>query len=139
MVELEGEAADAGGGRAHLHDQIADLRFRHLHAHHVPAVPALAGVEAEDLAAPSRHQRIHLGGRLRRADDLHLVDRLEQHRLALRQPLVDGEPAGELKRHVGGIDRVIGAVDQLGRDVDHREAERPVLERVDTPSSTDGM
>ena len=131
VIELEGEAADAGGGRAHLHDQVADLRFRHLHAHHVPAVPALAGVEAEDLAAPSRHQRVHLRGRFRREDDLHLIDRLEQHRLALRQSLVDGEAAGELERHVGGVDGVIGAVDQLHRDVDHREAERPVLERVD--------
>ena len=36
-----------------------------------------------------------------------------------------------LERHVGGIDRVIGAVDQRHRDVDHREAERAVLERVD--------
>src|SRR5262249_39183054 len=69
VIELEGEAADAGGGRAHLHDEIADLRFRHLHAHHVPAVPTLTGIEAEDLAAPSRHQRVHLGGRLRRTDD----------------------------------------------------------------------
>src|SRR5262249_57500413 len=39
VIELEGKAADAGGGRAHLHDEIADLRFRHLHAHHVPAGP----------------------------------------------------------------------------------------------------
>src|SRR6476661_1027193 len=131
MVELEREAADAGGRRAHLHDEIADFRFRHLHAHHVPAVPALARVEAEDLAAPPRHEPVHLGGCLRRTDDLDLVDRLEQYRLALRQSIVDREPTGELKRHVGGIDRVIGAVDQLRRDVDHREAERTVLERVD--------
>src|SRR5215831_8473669 len=131
VIELEGEAADAGGGRAHLHDEIADLRLGHLHAHHVPAVPTLAGVEAEDLTAPSRHERVHLGGRLRRADDLDLIDRLEQHRLALRQSLVDGEPTSELKRHVGGIDGVIGAVVYLRCYVDHREAEGPVLERVD--------
>src|ERR1700757_1833068 len=51
VVELESEAADAGGGRAHLHDEIADLRLRHLHAHNVPAVPTLARVEAGDSAA----------------------------------------------------------------------------------------
>src|SRR5262245_1934631 len=53
VIELKGKAADAGGGRAYLHDEIANLRFRHLHAHHVPAVPTLTGIEAEDLAAPS--------------------------------------------------------------------------------------
>src|SRR5262245_23311070 len=91
VVELEGKAADAGGGRAHLDNQIADLRFRHLHAHYVPAVPALARVETEDLTAPSGHEGVHLGGRLRRADDLDLVDRLEQHRLTLRQAVMDRE------------------------------------------------
>src|SRR4029453_1621974 len=60
VIELEREAADAGGGRAPLHDEVADLRSRHLHAHHVPAVPAGTGVEAEDLPAPSRHERVHL-------------------------------------------------------------------------------
>src|SRR3954469_774485 len=52
VIELEREAADTGGGRAHLDDQIADLRLRHLHTHHVPPVPAFTGVEAENLAAP---------------------------------------------------------------------------------------
>ena len=53
VIELERKAADAGGRRAHLDNQVADLGFRHLHAHHVPAVPARAGVEAEDLPAPA--------------------------------------------------------------------------------------
>src|SRR6266545_2650482 len=39
MVEPEGEGAGAGSGRAHLDDEVADLGFRHLGAHHVPAVP----------------------------------------------------------------------------------------------------
>src|SRR3954453_3387805 len=64
VIELERETADAGGGRAHLDDQIADLRLRHLHAYDVPPVPAFAGVEAENLAAPPGHQRIHFRGRL---------------------------------------------------------------------------
>ena len=59
------------------------------------------------------------------------MDRLEQHRLALRQAFGDADAAGGPERHVGGIDRVIGAVDQRHRDIDHRKAERPVLECVD--------
>src|SRR3954452_7299206 len=111
--------------------QVADLRFRHLHLHHVPAFPAFARIEAEDLAAAPRHQGVHLGGRLRRQHDLHLVNGLEQHRLALRQPFGNAEAASGVERHVGGIDGMIGAVDQLYRDVDHREAERPALEPIE--------
>src|SRR5258708_13299638 len=52
-VELPGETAGAGGGRAQLHDQFADLGFRHHGTHAVPSPPALAGVKTEDLPAPS--------------------------------------------------------------------------------------
>src|SRR5712692_7047424 len=52
VVEFEGEGTDAGGRRAYLDDKVADLRFRHFGAHHVPAAPVLARVEAEDLTAP---------------------------------------------------------------------------------------
>ena len=41
------------------------------------------------------------------------------------------DAAGGAERHVGGIDRVIRAVDQRHMQIDHREAERTVLERVD--------
>src|SRR6266542_3460409 len=51
-VELPRKAAGAGGGRAQLHDQVADLRFRHGGADAVPSRPVVAGVEAQDLAAP---------------------------------------------------------------------------------------
>src|SRR5262249_50673638 len=46
-------------------------------------------------------------------------------------PSVDGELTGYIKRKYGGIYGVIRAVDQLRRNVDHREAEGAVLERVD--------
>src|SRR5579871_6372680 len=62
VVELEGEGAGAGGRRADFNNQVADLGFGHFGAHHVPAVPALARVEAEDLAAPAGHQGVDLGG-----------------------------------------------------------------------------
>src|SRR5690606_41519107 len=51
-VEAAHKTADARGGRAQLDDQVADFRLRHGAAHRVPARPALAGVEAENLAAP---------------------------------------------------------------------------------------
>src|SRR5476651_1250707 len=77
VIEFEREGADAGGRRADLDDEVADFRFWHLGAHRVPALPALAGVEAENLAATTGEDRVHLGGGFRRADDLDQVDRLE--------------------------------------------------------------
>ena len=114
--------------------------FRHLGAHHVPAVPALAGVEAENLAAPAGQDRVHLGGGVGRADDLDQMDRLEQHRLALRQAFDDADARRGLERHVGGIRRC---------DTSRRPARPttsttwkpsgPCLSALMTPSSTEGM
>ena len=59
------------------------------------------------------------------------MDGLEQDRLALRQTFGDADAAGGAERHVGGIDGVIRAVDQRHMQIDHRKAERAVLERVD--------
>src|SRR3954449_3203954 len=67
-VELPGKAAGAGGGRSDFHDQVADLRLRHGGADAIPSGPALAGVEAEDLATPRRQDGVDLRGRFRRAD-----------------------------------------------------------------------
>src|SRR6266851_6276017 len=61
-VESPRKAAGAGGGRTQLHDQIADLRFRHGGADAVPSRPTLAGIEAEDLAAPCRQDGVDLCG-----------------------------------------------------------------------------
>ena len=51
VIESEGEGARARGRRADFDDQVANFGFRHFGPHHVPAVPALARVEAEDMAA----------------------------------------------------------------------------------------
>src|SRR6202451_3361539 len=59
------------------------------------------------------------------------MDRLKQHRLALRQAFDNAKAAGGAERHVGGVDRVVRAVDQRHVQVDDRETERAVLERVD--------
>src|SRR5215467_79965 len=45
-LELPGEAAGPGGGRAQFDDEIADLRFRHGGADAVPAAPAFSCIEA---------------------------------------------------------------------------------------------
>src|SRR5882724_12996049 len=65
-VELPCKTAGAGGGRPQLHDQVADLGFRHGGADAVPSRPVLAGVEAEDLAPPCRQNGVDLRRRLRR-------------------------------------------------------------------------
>src|SRR3954462_628953 len=62
VVELERVAADTRRSGAHLYDEVANLRFRHQRANHVPAVPAVAGVEAEELAAAAGHDGVDLGG-----------------------------------------------------------------------------
>jgi len=59
------------------------------------------------------------------------MDRFEQHRLALRQTLDDADASRGAERHVGGIDGVIRTVDQRHMQIDNREAEGAVLERVD--------
>src|SRR5271163_736420 len=74
VVELESKSSGAGSRGTNLDNQIADLCLRHLGAHNVPAFPAFAGIEAEDLAAPPGHQRVDLRGGFVRADDLDEMD-----------------------------------------------------------------
>src|ERR1700737_3102361 len=57
-VELPGETAGARRRRPQLHDQLADLGFRHHGADAIPPPPAPAGVKAEDLPAPSQEEGI---------------------------------------------------------------------------------
>ena len=52
-VELPRETAGTGRRRSQFDDQLTDLGFRHHGADAIPTLPALAGVEAENLAAPS--------------------------------------------------------------------------------------
>src|SRR4051794_6444677 len=130
-VELPRKAAGAGGGGAQFHDQVADLGFRHGGADAVPARPVVAGVEAQDLAAPRRQDGVDFRRRLCRTDDLHNMDRLQQHRLALRQCFAHAGPRRRTEREIGGIDAVVGAVRQSDVDVDDGEAERPARETVD--------
>src|SRR5260370_6793814 len=70
-VELPCETAGTGGRRPQLHDQLADLGFRHHGADAIPSGPALAGVKAEDLPAPPREDGVDLRRGLGGTDDLH--------------------------------------------------------------------
>src|SRR5215467_7016436 len=53
MIELEREGAGARGCRADFDDQVADLGLRHFSADYVPAIPAFARIEAQNLPAPA--------------------------------------------------------------------------------------
>ena len=117
------------------------LQFGDLRPHHIPAGPAFARVETQDLAAALRDHAVDARGGFARDGDLHLHDRLEQDRIALRHAFGHADAAGLAERHVGGIDGVVGSVDQRHRHVHHREtAERPALQdSPSTPISTEGM
>ena len=76
-----------------------------------------------------------------RRDDLDLVERLEQHRLALRRHRLERQNARHLERHLVRVHRVIRAVEQL--DAGSRRAESRRARRAppppEFPSSTAGM
>src|ERR1700694_1771284 len=82
-VELPGETAGTRRRRSQLHDQFADLGFRHHGADAIPAGPALAGIEDENLTSPPREDGVDLRGGVGGTDDLHQINRLPQLRLAL--------------------------------------------------------
>ena len=68
-------------------------------------------------------------------------DRLEQHRAGGLQRLAHGDRAGHLERHLGRVDRVVGAVEEAHAHALDREAgHRAVLHAPRrTPFSTAGM
>ena len=94
--------AQVGGVAEHLgqrHLGADDLRVAaRLHALDVAAA---AGEVAHDVA----HELL---GRV----DLDRHDRLEQHGARLAQRLLEAHRAGDLERHLGGVDLVVRAVDE---------------------------
>src|SRR5678810_135975 len=56
----------------------------------------------------------------RRRRDFDLVERLEQHRLALRRDRFEREDAGHLERHFVRVDGVVRAVEHLDLEVHQR-------------------
>src|SRR6187402_2251424 len=61
VVELGGKSTYPGSRRADLDDQVADLGLRHHGLDGVPAGPTVACIEAENLPAPPRQDRVDLG------------------------------------------------------------------------------
>ena len=97
---------------------------------HVPTLPALAAVEAEQLATPAGDDLVDAGGELARSIELHPEDRLQQHRGALGQSFAHADASRRLEGHVGTVDRMEGAIGQRHLDVDQREAEGTALQAV---------
>jgi hypothetical protein len=75
-----------------------------------------------DLAAAPREVADDVTEELLGGDDLDLHHRLEQNRAGALGAVLDRHRAGDLEGHLGGVDIVEGAVDQLDLDVDHRVA-----------------
>ena len=119
------------GRRPQLDDQVLDLGLRHIAPAPRPSRTS-PGRASKPRICPRlcRDDRVDLGRRLGRHGDLDRHHRLEQHRRALRHALAHGDAARLAERHVGAVDRVIGAVDQADRDIDHGKAERSVAEIV---------
>src|SRR3546814_1257819 len=66
---------------------LLQLGLRQVALQVVPALPASTHLEAENLAAPRRNQGVHLVGEFAGHRDGDLVDRLQQHRVAVRHAL----------------------------------------------------
>ena len=90
----------------------------HLGAHHRAARTGDLG--AEHPPAPPGQVAEHRAEVVVRDPDLHLVDRLQQHRPARRRRLPQRQRTRGLERGVGGVDAVRLAVDQRRPEVDRR-------------------
>src|SRR5262245_4725648 len=130
-VMAVGEGADPGSRRTQLDNEIADLGLGHVGLDRVPAGPAFAGIESEELAAAAGNDLIDPRRCLAGHMQVDMNDRLEQNRLTLVHAVRHGHAGRRLEGHFRGIDAVVAAVRQVDLDVDHREAERPVLHVFD--------
>src|SRR5699024_9390452 len=118
-----GEDHRVVGPALRLRPEVADVaehfRQRHAGLHEAGARPLLHRVDLAaagvDVADDVPH--VVLGGR-----DLDDHKRLEDHRLAPGSGLLEGHRAGDLERHLGRVDLVVGTVDEGRLDVDHRVA-----------------
>src|SRR5690606_28851685 len=93
-----------------------------------------------DLATAARDIADHVAHVVRGGDDLHVHDRLEEHRIATPGALLQRDRPGDLERHLARVDVVVRTVDQLDLHVDHRVAGEdaalhrllhPLLDRAD--------
>ena len=93
---------------------------RRLHAVEPPAARVEIAVDRTDGLVGDGHLELH--------------DRLEQHRVGLRVGLLEGHRAGDLERHLGGVDVVVLPVDELdAHALDRRAGQLAVLHRLLDP------
>src|SRR4028118_1752126 len=118
VIELHGEGGAPLGLGAHGGRVTEHLGERH---HRPDDLAAAAGVHALDLA-PARTQVAHdVAHELLWHDDFDVHHRLEQDRVGPLEGLLRGHGARDLERHLGGVDVVVGPVDELDLDVDDRK------------------
>src|SRR3954451_23124722 len=114
-VELHGVRRATLGARTEVSSVAEHLSEGHLGVHHVrraslfhPLDPTTARREVADDVA-----HVVLGG-----DDLDVLDRLEQHGLGRPGRLLERHGAGDLERHLAGVDVVVRAEGEDDAHVD---------------------
>src|SRR5215210_1918490 len=128
VVELHGEGGAALGLGAHGGCVPEHLGERH---HRADDLPAAARVHTLDLASPCREVAHNVAHELFGYDDLDVHYWLQQDRDGSLEGLLGGHATRYLEGHLGGVDLVVGAVNQLHPDIHDRVAsDDAVIQRV---------
>src|SRR5690606_10242886 len=107
------------------------LRRRHARADYLRGSARRRPADLTTPAGQVAHVFAHVLGR---RHDLHIHDRLEQHRIRPLRTLLERDRAGDLERHLARVDLVVRTIDQLDLHVDHRvPGEDAVLHRLLDP------
>ena len=98
------------------------MRTEHLAERHLglDGERVAATLLALDLAPAPGEVADHVAEELLRGHDLDRHHGLEQDRLRAARGILDRHRPRDLERHLGGVDVVVGAVDELDANVDHR-------------------
>ena len=117
---MEGEGAAALGHGPQVDGIAAHLGHGHLGLNHLVAV--VVGIHAHHAAAALVQVADNVAHVVVGDGDLQLADGLQQNGAGIGQTGLVGQLSGGLEGHFGGVDGVIGAVEQGGLQVDHRVA-----------------
>src|SRR5665647_1336318 len=117
VLELHGESGPALGGGTHVRGVTEHRGQRHRGGDHLGVASRFHSVDVAAARVEIAHDIAH---ELCRGDDLDGHHGLEKHRLRLLRSVLEGQRAGDLERHVGGVDLVVAAVDERYLDVDDR-------------------
>src|SRR5919107_1417067 len=116
MIELHSERRAALGLGAHGGRVTEHLGQRH---HGPDDLTAAAGVHTLYLASPRREVAHHVAHKLLGHDDFYVHHGFQKDRVGPLEGLLDGHGTGYLERHLGGVDVVVRAVDELHPDIHH--------------------